>query len=119
MQDKVALVGTRSGIAAASALNVLRSLKMHQGLETFTRVVEYSLEMAKYFEQRLNEIYEPGEVVRKYFNVNFPRKNIPDFLVHKYLIQPNGTTMLQAMGLISLNRGLIDRFIEEVKQNRL
>lgn len=51
MQDKVALVGTRSGIAAASTLNVLRALNMHKNTDTLKRVVEYCEEMAKYLEE--------------------------------------------------------------------
>lgn len=50
MQDKVALVGTRSGIAAASALNVMKSFKMHINNDTLQKVVEYNMNLADYLE---------------------------------------------------------------------
>lgn len=49
MQDKLALSGTRSGIAAACALNVMKSLKMHEDLNTLERVVKYNMDLADYF----------------------------------------------------------------------
>jgi hypothetical protein len=54
MQDKVALVGTRSGIAASSALNVLRTLKLNESNKLLENVVNYSLDMAAYLEEKLN-----------------------------------------------------------------
>ena len=90
MQDKVALVGTRSGIAASSALNVLRSLKLHQDTKYLENIVNYSLEMAQYLEEKLNTLYLPGEVKRRYLNVNFPRKNISYSISSKYLLMNNG-----------------------------
>jgi hypothetical protein len=90
MQDKLALAGTRSGIAAASALNVLRSLQLHKDTKTFERVIEYSLDMAKYLEEKLNALYLPGQVKRQYFNVNFPKGPVPDNVIDKYILMRNG-----------------------------
>lgn len=73
MQDKLALSGTRSGIAAASALNVLKSLKMNESLETLKKVVDYNMELADYFVERLQEYFPKEQIQRKYFNIIFPR----------------------------------------------
>jgi len=48
MQDKVALSGTRSGIAAASTLNVMRAFKMHENFDTLKKVIDYDMSMADY-----------------------------------------------------------------------
>ena len=90
MQDKVALVGTRSGIAASSSLNVLRSLKLHQDTKYLESMVNYSMEIARYLEEKLNTLYLPGEVKRSYLNVTFPRKNISNEISNKYLLMKNG-----------------------------
>ena len=43
MQDKVALTGTRSGLAVASALNIIKTFKMHEGTKILENVIEYAL----------------------------------------------------------------------------
>jgi hypothetical protein len=115
MQDKLALAGTRSGIAAASALNVLKSLKMHEDMTVFERVIDYNLELATYFVERLKEFFPEDKICRKYFNITFPRGLITDDIINEHLLMMSGADKLQAIILINVNRSLIDEFFEKVK----
>lgn len=117
MQDKVALVGTRSGIAAASALNVMKSFKMNVDTQILKNVIDYDLELASYLVTRLELFYPKEAIKRIYFNVIFPKSTIPDSIIFKYMLMRVGTTHLQSIILINVNKALIDEFIEEVKQH--
>lgn len=46
--DKFCLASTRSGIAAAAALNVIRSFKLDEGTHLLKAFVDYDIEMAIY-----------------------------------------------------------------------
>ena len=92
MQDKLALSGTRSGIAAASALNVMKSLKMHENLDTLTNVVNYNMELTDYFCERLAEFYPKDQITRRYFNIIFPRGTLPDEIVDFFMLMRVGAT---------------------------
>ncbi|CDW74185.1 histidine decarboxylase [Stylonychia lemnae] len=115
MQDKVALSGTRSGIAAASALNVMKSLKMHEGFETLQKVIEYDMGLADYLCQQLELFFPKEQIKRKYLNVTFPRASLPDYFIDYYLLQRVGPTHLQSIVLLNVNKNLIDEFIEAME----
>ena len=90
MQDKLALSGTRSGIAAASSLNVLKSLKMHEDLATLEKVVNYCLELTDYFVERLLEFFPREQIHRKYFNIIFPKGLIQDAFINEHMLMRYG-----------------------------
>lgn len=46
--DKFVLCSTRSGIAAAAALNVIKSFKIEEGLDLLKQFVDYDIDMAIY-----------------------------------------------------------------------
>lgn len=115
MQDKLALSGTRSGVAAASTLNVLKSLKMNENLDTLRKVVDYNLELADYFVERLQEFFPKEQIHRKYFNIIFPRGLIQDSIINEHMLMRYGADQLQAIMLINVNKALIDEFFEKVK----
>eukprot|EP00347_Sterkiella_histriomuscorum_P004325 403360874 len=115
MQDKLALSGTRSGIAAASSLNVLKSLKMHEDLATLEKVVNYCLELTDYFVERLLEFFPKEQIHRKYFNIIFPKGLILDAFINEHMLMRYGADQLQAIMLVNVNRDLIDEFFEKVK----
>jgi hypothetical protein len=94
MQDKVALSGTRSGIAALSALNVMKSLKMHENFDTLKRVIEYDMGLTDYLCSQLELFFPKEQIIRRYFNVIFPRAGLPDAVVDGYLLQRVGVTQL-------------------------
>lgn len=115
MQDKLALAGTRSGIAAASALNVLKSLRMNEDLTVFERVLQYNMDLADYFVERLKEYYPQEKIERKYFNITFPRGHIPDAVINEHLLMRRTGDRLQAIMLMNVNKDLIDDFFEKVR----
>ena len=46
--DRFILANTRSGIAAAAALNVIKSFKIDESLDLLKQFVDYDIEMAVY-----------------------------------------------------------------------
>lgn len=50
LNDKFILANTRSGIAAAAALNVIKSFKLEENLDLLKKFVDYDIEMAIYLE---------------------------------------------------------------------
>lgn len=115
MQDKLALAGTRSGIAAASALNVLKSFRMHEDFTLFEKVLGYSTELADYFVERLKAHFPAEQIERKYFNITFPKGNIPEAIIGEHLLMRRTGDRLQAIMLLNVNKDLIDEFFQKIK----
>jgi glutamate/tyrosine decarboxylase-like PLP-dependent enzyme len=46
--DHFSLAGTRSGIAAAAAYNIIKTFKLEEGLEVLKKFTDYDIEMAIY-----------------------------------------------------------------------
>lgn len=73
------------------------------------------MELASYLENRLLEFFPREDIKRVYFNIIFPKSTIPDDVIYRYMLMRVGTTHLQSIILINVNKALIDEFIEEVK----
>ena len=94
LHDKFVLSGTRSGIAAAAALNVLKSLKLEQNLDMLKKFIDYDIDLAEYLVSKLEGIYDPKKIRRSYFNVVFPRKYVSESTIGKFILMKVGKTEL-------------------------
>ena len=99
MLDKFTLNKIRSGIAAATALHIMKRFELDKNLEILRRLVEYDIEMAKLLENELLTIYSRDEVSRQYFNVIMPKKYISEEVKDKYMLMKVDSKRLQAICL--------------------
>lgn len=112
--DRFVLANTRSGVAAAAALNVIKSFKIDENLDLLKQFIDYDIEMAVYLQKELERIYDKSEIRRSYFNVVFPRRHVPESTISKFIMMKVGKTEIQSITLMNVSKDLIDEFIGEL-----
>ena len=117
--DRFVLNQTRSGIAAASALHIMKRFEIDKHYEVLRKLVDYDIDMAKKVEEDLLTIYSREEVKRSYFNVIFPKKYISQHIYDRYMLMRVGSDKYQVICLQNVRPALIDEFISEIKSNKL
>ena len=110
----VTISGLRNGLPILMLHHALYSIKVNEGTKTLSEIVKINFNNTNYFYKALVEIFKVSNVIwnRKGFNIVFPRPSKK--LMEKYYLMPVFKDKVAVCVVQSVNKQLIDEFIEEL-----
>jgi histidine decarboxylase len=113
--DDITISGCRSGLNVLWLHNTLLHLKLDSSTEIIEKIIQNNLVNASYFYEKLVSIVGENNVFwnKNQFNIVFPMPT--DRLIKKYKLMPATKDKVVACTQISVDKELIDTFINEYK----